>query len=110
MNARNDNRQSPKLCGCIIDDLIQTMSYRQTNGIPQGSVLMDFIAEMVLGYADMLLSYRLKGVEIDANENEVKNGIEIVSDEGYHILRYRDDYRIFARTQEDKRKLSKNYQ
>jgi hypothetical protein len=32
------------------------MNFSQTNGIPQGSVLMDFIAEMVLGYIDERLS------------------------------------------------------
>jgi hypothetical protein len=32
------------------------MRHGQTNGIPQGSVLMDFIAEMVLGYADTLIT------------------------------------------------------
>ena len=87
---RND--QPPTLIGCIIDDLIQAMSYRQTNGIPQGSVLMDFIAEMVLGYADSELTQRIeeKHLEID-----------------YRILRYRDDYRIFANTQEDAVKIAK---
>jgi hypothetical protein len=35
---------------------MQGMNYGQTNGIPQGSVLMDFIAEMVLGYIDECLS------------------------------------------------------
>jgi hypothetical protein len=55
---------------------MQGMNYGQTNGIPQGSVLMDFIAEMVLGYIDERLSECL-----DKNMN-------------YHIIRYRDDYRI----------------
>jgi hypothetical protein len=57
---------------------MQGMNYGQTNGIPQGSVLMDFIAEMVLGYIDERLSECL-----DKNMN-------------YHIIRYRDDYRIFT--------------
>ncbi|PSB01573.1 RNA-directed DNA polymerase [Merismopedia glauca] len=56
------------------------MSFGQTNGIPQGSVLMDFIAEMVLGYADLELSKIL-------TKSNVKD---------YKILRYRDDYRIFT--------------
>ena len=56
------------------------MRYGQTNGIPQGSVLMDFIAEMVLGYIDTLSSDRIKA----------NNIID------YHILRYRDDYKIFV--------------
>lgn len=47
------NRNNHTLLGNQIDMVIQNISYGQTNGIPQGSVLMDFIAEMVLGYADM---------------------------------------------------------
>lgn len=102
---KHRTQQPPTLCGCIIDDLIQAMSYRRSNGIPQGSVLMDFIAEMDLGYADMLLSYRLNGFEIDENEQQVGKTEEIVGD--YQILRYRDDYRIFAKTQEDAVKIAK---
>lgn len=71
-----------KLIGDKIDDEIRAMSYGQTNGIPQGSVLMDFIAEVVLKYADLLLTERLNKLEIDTKE--------------YRILRYRDDYRIFV--------------
>lgn len=84
--------QSPTLIGCIIDDLIQAMSYRQTNGIPQGSVLMDFIAEMVLGYADSEFTQRIEDRHLDLD---------------YRILRYRDDYRIFANSQEDAVKLAR---
>lgn len=61
------------------------MTYEQTNGIPQGSVLMDFIAEIVLGYSDAILSCKLK-----------RAGIY-----DYHIIRYRDDYRIFTNNQTD---------
>lgn len=50
-------------------------------GLPQGSALYDIIAEIVLGYADMLL-----------HEELVRKGIT----DGYEILRYRDDYRVFA--------------
>lgn len=70
------------LVGNKIDKAIQSMQNGQTNGIPQGSVLMDLIAELVLGYADELLFQKL-------SENKIKP-IE------YYILRYRDDYRIFA--------------
>ena len=73
-------RNDKTLIGNIIDWHIQDMRHGQTNGIPQGSVLMDLIAEMVLGYADLQLSDRLKS-----------NGIT-----EYRILRYRDDYRIFV--------------
>jgi RNA-directed DNA polymerase len=74
------NRKDTKLIGNVIDCDLQNMSGGQTNGIPQGSVLMDFIAEMVLGYADLKLSEKLN--ELDISD--------------YKILRYRDDYRIFS--------------
>lgn len=92
---RNEN--PPTLIGCIIDNIIQAMSYRQTNGIPQGSVLMDFIAEMVLGYADFELSQKLNSLNNEYGKSEID----------YQILRYRDDYRIFANTQEDAVKIAK---
>lgn len=82
----------PTLIGCIIDNIIQSMSYRQTNGIPQGSVVMDFIAEMVLGYADYEFT---------------KKAVSILNDIDYKILRYRDDYRIFTNNQEDAVKITK---
>jgi hypothetical protein len=81
-----------------IDNIIQSMQYGQTNGIPQGSVLMDFIAEMVLGYADRLLLYKIKKY----NHTEEKYKID-----DYKILRYRDDYRIFTKSQETAVKIAK---
>lgn len=69
-----------KLVGNLIDWQIQAMSNGQTNGIPQGSVLMDFLAEIVLCYVDKLLSEK-----ISSNKKA-----------DYKIIRYRDDYRIFV--------------
>ena len=83
-NAK-EKRQSPGLLGNIIDRYLQGMQYGQTNGIPQGSVLSDFIAELVLAYADKELSEKTK------KEN--------ITD--YHIIRYRDDYRIFCNSKEE---------
>lgn len=79
-----DNRRDMSLIGNIIDARLQNMTQGQTNGIPQGSILMDLIAEMVLGYADIELTKRL---------NESAN-------EDYKILRFRDDYRIFVNSSE----------
>jgi len=73
-------RDDRTLIGNVIDGHIQDMRHGQTNGIPQGSVLMDFIAEMVLGYADLQLSEKL-------NQDGITE---------YRILRYRDDYRVFV--------------
>lgn len=77
--------------GNLIDQHIQSMHNGQTNGIPLGSVLMDFIAEMVLGYIDSKLA-RSIGNKVDS----------------YRILRYRDDYRIFVNTQEDGQRILKS--
>lgn len=76
--TRNDRT----LIGNIIDSHIQDMRNGQTNGIPQGSTLMDFISELVLGYADLKLSDCLNDAGIT----------------GFRILRYRDDYRIFVQS------------
>ena len=86
------NRIRPKseqvdYLGDRIDTIIQAMSYGQTNGILQGSVLMDFIAEIVLGYVDLKLAEA-----IDTNSRNIND---------CKILRYRDDYRIFTKSQED---------
>lgn len=85
--ANHDNT----LLGNKIDNIIQDMSYAQTNGIPQGSVAMDFIAEIVLGYAD----------------EQISNGIKNANITNYTILRYRDDYRIFTKSNNDLDKILK---
>jgi RNA-directed DNA polymerase len=73
-------KNDKSLIGNVIDGCIQDMQHGQTNGIPQGSVALDLVAEMVLGYADLLLSQRLTEAEIT----------------DFQILRYRDDYRVFV--------------
>jgi hypothetical protein len=94
----SSSKPRKKFLGDCIDRTIQSMQYSQTNGIPQGSVLMDFIAEIILGYADAILSYKIKNY----NRKETKNKID-----DYQILRYRDDYRIFATNQETLVKIAK---
>jgi RNA-directed DNA polymerase len=85
------NRKDDDLLGNKIDRGISDLSYGQTNGIPQGSALWDFIAEIVLGYADSLLSEKIKDKNI----------------ENYQILRYRDDYRIFVNSKEEGKQILK---
>ena len=82
------NTNGNSLLGNKIDTVLEDMNFRQTNGIPQGSILMDFIAEIVLGYADTLL--------LDKIGNSIFD---------FKILRYRDDYRIFTKTKEDAVKI-----
>lgn len=85
-----EKMQCKGLLGNIIDHYIQGMQFGQTNGIPQGSVLFDFIAEIILGYADKQLADKLAA-----------NGIE-----KYTILRYRDDYRIFSNSKDELEKIA----
>jgi hypothetical protein len=60
-------------------------------GIPQGSETFNLLAEIILGYADLLLAQEIE-----------KNGIK--SD--YRILRYRDDYRVFCNDKDDLEEIS----
>ncbi len=71
-----------KTLGGKIDQILRMMNYNQTNGIPQGSTLTDFIAEIVLGYVDEQLTKLII-------EHKIKK-------KDFHIVRYRDDYRIFV--------------
>ena len=79
-----ENRNSKNFLGNVIDKNLRGMQNGQTNGIPQGSVLMDFIAEIVLGYTDQELSNKLRDIP----------------KEEYKIIRYRDDYRVFVNNPE----------
>ena len=81
------------LLGNEIDEHIRDSRYGQTNGICQGSVLMDFIAEMVLGYIDL---------EINEELEKQEKGPENV-----RVLRYRDDYRIFSNSDNDAEEVLK---
>ena len=83
-----ENRNDQRLLGNIIDKKLREMQNGQTNGIPQGSVLMDFIAEIVLGYTDQKLSDKLS------------DKLKDISKEEYKIIRYRDDYRVFVNNPE----------
>lgn len=87
--AKDNNLQQKSSLGHTIDTYISGMQYGQTNGLPLGSVVCDFIAEMLLGYADMLLWKW-------AEEKGVTK---------YKILRYRDDYRIFGDSKEEVEKI-----
>jgi RNA-directed DNA polymerase len=73
-------QRDDRLLGNQIDNMIMNMRHRQTNGIPQGSALYDFIAELVLAYGDTLICAAIKDAQI----------------ENYKIIRYRDDYKIFT--------------
>lgn len=73
-------KKDDALLGNRIDSILRGMHWGQTNGIPQGSVLMDFLAEVVLSAIDESLCEKIDSANISACK----------------ILRYRDDYRIFV--------------
>ena len=61
--------------------LLRALQQGRNIGIPQGSEVFNFVSEIILGYADLLLHERIDAAGIDVP---------------YEILRYRDDYRIFC--------------
>ena len=73
-------RRDPNMLGNAIDACMQDMKQGQTNGAPQGSLLVDLVVELVLCYADRKIGRKAKKAKI----------------KDYRILRYRDDYRIFV--------------
>lgn len=81
-NRKNTKRKTNKYHQSAerVQRLLRAFQQGRNIGIPQGSVIFDFLGEFVLGYSDLLLHERLN-----------KLGIE-----GYRILRYRDDYRVFC--------------
>jgi Reverse transcriptase (RNA-dependent DNA polymerase). len=80
-----EKKNDHSLLGNNIDFHIRAGRYGQTNGISQGSVLMDFLAEIVLGYLDEKINETLIRT---FDRNDIR------------ILRYRDNYRIFSNSDE----------
>lgn len=81
-NRKNTSRKTNKYhdAAMRVQQLLRAFQHGRNIGIPQGSVIFDFLGEFILGYSDLLLHERLEKLNIV----------------GYHILRYRDDYRIFC--------------
>ena len=81
----------------IIQRYLRAMQEGKNVGIPQGSSLFSLIAEIILGYTDMLLAQEI------ANEKEAG---KLPKDLEYEILRYVDDYRIFCNDRDALDKIS----
>ena len=82
-------QRDDSLLGNKIDGIIMNMRHRQTNGIPQGSVVYDLLAEIILAYGDTLIC-------------------DFIKDKGitdYKIIRYRDDYKVFTKNAADGHKI-----
>lgn len=77
--------------GYKIGKLLADSEQGQKVGIPQGNVLVDFLAEIVLGYIDVAYDKAIKNEKLKRSE--------------FTILRYRDDYRIFTQDELTARKM-----
>lgn len=82
LKGTKSETDSNKTLAANIKTLLRVMQKGHNIGIPQGSAVFDFVAEVVLGYSDLLL---YEAIEADT---------DITAD--YRILRYRDDYRVFC--------------
>ncbi|MDO4512289.1 MAG: RNA-directed DNA polymerase [Bacteroidales bacterium] len=76
-----------------IKTYISAMRQGRNIGIPQGSPLFDLVAEVVLGYADLLLH---KAIGEDKE----------TADTDYKVIRFRDDYRVFCNDKDRLEKIS----
>lgn len=76
-----DRRRDNNLVGNKLDKSIRAGRQDQTNGIPQGSILCDLIAELVL-------------IDID---NEILDRINSANIDSFSIIRYVDDYNILTK-------------
>lgn len=80
-----------------IQRYLRAMQEGKNIGIPQGSALFSLIAEIILGYTDMLL---------DQEITKAKEKGTLPKDLEYEILRYVDDYRVFCNDRDALDKLS----
>lgn len=78
-----------------IQRYLRAMQQGKNIGIPQGSTLFSLIAEVVLGYTDMLFEQAIRKAQSEDNKSEDK----LPKDLEYRVLRYVDDYRISATTE-----------
>lgn len=80
-----------------IQRYLRAMQEGKNIGIPQGSALFSLIAEIILGYTDMLLAQEI---------TKAKEEGTLPKDLEYEILRYVDDYRIFCNDRDALDKIS----
>ncbi len=78
-NTKHENNDNICLAQNV-QRYLRALQHGHNIGIPQGSALFDFVAEIILGYSDLLLSEALQKEKM----------------KGYEIIRYRDDYRVFC--------------
>lgn len=86
---KGSNRHDFSFFGNRLDKLFQNANDGCTNGIPIGPVVSDVIAEIILAGVDLTLSRAL------TKEGAIADNVT--------ILRFKDDYRVLALTEQDAR-------
>lgn len=87
-NTQYENTENTLLAENI-QKYLRALQHGHNIGIPQGSALFDFVAEIILGYSDLLLHEAIQRKVV-----EYKKKKKAFPD--YTILRYRDDYKVFC--------------
>lgn len=88
-NTKHENNDNISLAQNV-QKYLRALQHGHNIGIPQGSALFDFVAEIILGYSDLLLSEALQKEKM----------------KGYEIIRYRDDYRVFCNDKDSLERIS----
>lgn len=84
LNSGSIDSQYAETMGKKIESILRQLVGGKMNGLPQSGELMHFIAEIILLYIDNKLESSIPSTVKD-----------------YHIIRYRDDYRIFTQSEND---------
>ena len=95
---KRENRHSYAYFGNELDKLFQSANDGCTNGIPIGPAVSDLVAEIVISGVDRLLSQKLLSPEAE--------GLA----ESAVIMRFKDDYRILAKSESAARSVLKHLQ
>ena len=85
-----ENRNDYTLVGNRLDRLFQNANDGCTNGIPVGPVVSNIIAEIITSAVDVALTKKLEEIGIECE-----------------IARFKDDYRILARSKSEANKIVK---
>ncbi|MBY5920412.1 RNA-directed DNA polymerase [Ferrimonas balearica] len=87
---KKGNIQNYSLVGNRLDKLFQCANDGCTNGIPIGPVVSDVISELIVASVDREFSLEIKKEQIDCE-----------------VARFKDDYRILAKSESDAKRLIK---
>lgn len=87
-NKRNIHNY--RLLGNRLDRLFQYANDRCTNGVPIGPVVSDIVAEIIASAVDAIFSKQIRAENIECE-----------------IVRFKDDYRMLVKSEQDGRRLIK---